>query len=104
MATRKGDIAKQYVADKIIQTFGDSYVCTKDKKIYLNIKEGNEIAQIAISLTMPKVPVENELQSITKSAWDDNTTTTVSTDLSVEDKQQVERLKNILKERGVYQE
>lgn len=60
MAQRRGDLAKQYVSDTIIQTFDASYVTTQDKKIYLNVPDGpgGEIVQIALSMTMPKVQIE----------------------------------------------
>lgn len=60
MAQRRGDLAKQYVSDTIIQTFDGSYVTTQDKKIYLNVPDGpgGEIVQIALSMTMPKVQIE----------------------------------------------
>ena len=60
MAQRRGDLAKQYVSDTIIQTFDESYVTTQDKKIYLNVPDGpgGEIVQIALSMTMPKVQIE----------------------------------------------
>lgn len=53
----KGQIAKDLVEKKIIAAFGADYVCTADKKIYVQALENGEKVQIAISLTCPKVPV-----------------------------------------------
>jgi len=60
MAQRRGDLAKQYVSDTIIQAFSGNYLATQDKKIYLNVPDGpgGEIVQIALSMTMPKVQIE----------------------------------------------
>ena len=53
----KGQIAKDLVEKKIIAAFGADYVCTADKKIYVQALENGEKVQIAISLTCPKVQV-----------------------------------------------
>jgi hypothetical protein len=60
----KGQIAKDLVEKKIIAAFGADYVCTADKKIYVQALENGEKVQIAISLTCPKVPivVDNTVQ------------------------------------------
>lgn len=60
----KGTIAKDLVEKKIIAAFGADYVCTADKKIYVQALENGEKVQIAISLTCPKVPiiVDNTVQ------------------------------------------
>ena len=55
---RKGDIAKQNVLKKIQECFGDDYVNYIDKKIYVTANDGNDIVQIALSMTCPKVEVE----------------------------------------------
>lgn len=100
MATRRGDIAKQYVIDTIAQTFKDSFVCIKDKKIYLNIKENQEIIQIAISLTVPKVQVQAQSATQTTAGTDWRESTNDSSQkssagpvsLSPEDEEAVRRL------------
>lgn len=70
MAQRRGDLAKQYVSDTIIQTFGECFVCVHDKKIYLNIPDGpgGEIVQLALSMTMPKVQVEASTNALAAGA------------------------------------
>lgn len=57
MAIRRGDTAKQYIVDTIIKAFGDDYLGTQDKKLFIKANDGNEFVQIAISLTMPKTPI-----------------------------------------------
>lgn len=110
---KKGEIARQSLYDLITKTFSDKgdYICTKDKKIYVQAKDGpgGEVLQFAISMTMPKVPVETRNKQTTETAWDGSFkesqgNNAIPTELSSEDRQQVERLKNMLKEKGVYQE
>ena len=57
MAGRRGDYARSSVVNTIINAFGDNYVTTQDKKIYVNATEGGEVIQFAISITMPKTPI-----------------------------------------------
>lgn len=57
MAGRRGDYARSSVVNTIINAFGDNYVATQDKKIYVNATEGGEVIQFAISITMPKTPI-----------------------------------------------
>ena len=57
MAGRRGDCARSSVVNTIINAFGDNYVTTQDKKIYVNATEGGEVIQFAISITMPKTPI-----------------------------------------------
>ena len=54
---RKGDIAKATVLNKISEIYPDAIFA--DKKLYVwETDEGGEKVQIAIAMTMPKVPVE----------------------------------------------
>ena len=53
---KRGDTAREAVKNKIIEAFGDSYVGTIDKKIYVEAQDGpgGETLQFAITMTMPK--------------------------------------------------
>lgn len=53
----RGSEAKNFVENKIRDAFGDMYVGTVDKKIYINAPEGGETVQVCISMTCPKVPL-----------------------------------------------
>lgn len=53
----KGNIAKENLINKIIETLGDAYIGLYDKKYYFSIPDGGEKVQIAISLTCPKNPI-----------------------------------------------
>ncbi|MBE6148112.1 MAG: hypothetical protein E7167_01170 [Firmicutes bacterium] len=53
----KGAIAKELVAKKIAEAFGEDYLGEQDKKIYIQAYEGGEKVQVAISMTCPKNPI-----------------------------------------------
>lgn len=56
-----GDKAKDNVTKRIVGAFGEEYVGIKDKKIYVEMKDGtNGYVQIAISLTAVKNPIEKQ--------------------------------------------
>jgi hypothetical protein len=57
MAAR-GTQAKEFVTKKIMEAFGQNFIGTYDKKLYINAPENGELIQVAISLTCPKTPVE----------------------------------------------
>ena len=54
----KGTEAKNFVIEKIKESFGNNYIGEVDKKIYVWSQENGQPLQIAISLTCPKNPVE----------------------------------------------
>ena len=56
----KGQIAKNYIGNKIVEIFQENFIKVEDKKIYLWADDGGERVQVAISLTCPK---ENELEN-----------------------------------------
>ena len=62
---KRGDQARENVKNIIINAFGENYVNTVDKKIYVEAEDspGGEKIQFAISLTMPKTAVTREGQS-----------------------------------------
>lgn len=53
----RGQIAKEKVANKLAETFGDAWIGEVDKKYYVLMDDGGEKVQIAITLTCPKTPV-----------------------------------------------
>ena len=53
----KGQIAKDYVAKKLAEVFGEHYLGEVDKKYYVEAPENGEMVQIAIAMTCPKNPV-----------------------------------------------
>ena len=67
----RGSEAKEWVAKKIIECFGQENVIESDKKLYINTKENGERLQICISLTCPKnlVGVEATSSPVPKSAF-----------------------------------
>ena len=65
----KGAEAKEYVAKKLKEVFGDDYVGEVDKKYYVWAYEGGQKMQIAIAMTCPKIPVGNVVEE-KKEAFD----------------------------------
>lgn len=108
MAGKRGDKARQILADTIIKAFGDDFINVADKKIYVWVPDGvgGERIQFAISATMPKTQVSAAPAPSSAGAWDDGTTdlapasppATMPTELSAEDRAKVNAL---LKELGL---
>lgn len=65
----RGAEAKEYVAKKLKEAFGDDYVGEVDKKYYVWAYEGGQKMQIAIAMTCPKTPVGNIVEE-KKEAFD----------------------------------
>ena len=53
----KGNIAKQTIAEKLKQLFGNDYITTEGNKIYVWENDGGERIQIALTMTCPKTQV-----------------------------------------------
>jgi hypothetical protein len=56
----RGNQAKEWVTQKIIESFGQDQVILHDKKLYINTKEDGQPIQVCLSLTCPKVMVGAE--------------------------------------------
>ena len=54
----RGAAAKETVAAKLKEAFGENYIAEVDKKHYIWADDGGEKVQIAISLTCPKNFIE----------------------------------------------
>ena len=54
----KNDEAKKLVVKKIKEVFGENFIGESNKKYYVWIGAGADRTQVAISLTVPKIPVE----------------------------------------------
>lgn len=56
----RGNEAKAWATQKIIECFGQNQVVLSDKKIYINTKENGEPIQVCVALTCPKTMVGEE--------------------------------------------
>ena len=55
MAT-KGNYSKEVIVGFLLKAFaGNAFL--KDKKVYINIKEGADTVQVCVALTCPKTPL-----------------------------------------------
>ena len=61
----KGNEAKNFVTQKIIECFGQDKAFIYDKKIYITTKEDGAPIQVCLSLTCPKSLVEPSGSTIT---------------------------------------
>lgn len=61
----RGNLAKDYVTKKIIETFGPNECFLYDKKLYITTKEDGAPIQVCLSLTCPKTLVEPSGSTIT---------------------------------------
>lgn len=100
MATRRGDAAKENATKAICEAFGDNVVCIQDKKIYVNVRDGEgvgcELVQLAISMTMPKTPIAATEVNDTGPASSEATTPHPAAELSASDREKIEELKKML--------
>ena len=53
----KGAVAKENIAKKMAEAFGNNWIGEYDKKYYVWSEENGEKIQIAISMTCPKTPI-----------------------------------------------
>lgn len=96
MAQRRGDAAKQSAIATIQEAFGEGFVTYSDKKLYVNVRDGanGEVVQLAISITMPKVPIDATAAppaaDPNAAPWEAKPAT--PTELSVEDKETISML------------
>lgn len=54
----KGQIAKDKIAKKLKEAFGDAYLGEMSGKHYIEMDDGGEKVQVAINMTCPKVLFE----------------------------------------------
>lgn len=90
---KRGDTARQAVMETIQQAFGENLCGVADKKIYVMANDGAEMIQFAISITMPKSPVDfgnNSSHEIADHL--SKVPTTTPTELSSADKEKVNAL------------
>lgn len=92
----KGQIAKDNVVKKLIQTFGNDYIGEFDRKHYVWERDGSEKVQIAIALTCPKVyrGIEETAPTALNFDDDENSTGTVfkPVDITQEEQDTLEAL------------
>ena len=67
----RGNTAKENVANKLREAFGQDWIGEFDKKYYIYANDGGEKVQIAITLTCPKNPIQVDTTVSTASGdWD----------------------------------
>lgn len=66
----RGAEAKEKIARKLAEVFGEDWIGEYEKKYYVWSNEGGERIQVAISMTCPKAPIEVANQADTSGDWD----------------------------------
>ena len=101
----KGTIAKQNFTNKMKEVFGSDFVGEFDKKIYVNIDDGGEMVQLAISLTCPKTPIttvnEKKLNYNTGIDFTADEVTPVAPDNVEISNEERERVRELMKRMGL---
>lgn len=102
---RKGDLARENLKKKIIETFGENFAGEQDKKLYVWENDGDEKVQLAISITMPKVQLGAAPKNPNDWTKEDcsntpsyNVVSPVSQEISAEDE---EKIQNLMKTLGI---
>lgn len=54
----KGTVAKENLIKRFATAVGEDFICERDKKFYFWSTENGERVQVAVSMTVPKTPVE----------------------------------------------
>lgn len=103
---KRGEIARDRAKDIIVKAFGGDFVSIQDKKIYVMAKDENgEKIQFAITLTMPKTPIDTGDKYVNKNDWTDSDvinvpsaspSPSVNTEVSDEDKKKIDELMRTL--------
>jgi hypothetical protein len=89
----KGQTAKDTLGKIIIEAVGDRFITVQDKKIYVNMDDGGEMVQVAVSMTIPKTSIAAGSSAFSSSK---ESSAFAPTELSPEDKAKVEQLKKLL--------
>lgn len=97
----RGQLAKENVAKKIINLFGENFIAEQDKKIYVWENDGNEKVQIAISLTCPKNFIETSNSNEDYDFSESSIFPTVPTEPAIITEKETETLQDLLKKFGL---
>ena len=102
--------AKEAVEKQIVAAFGDAYITTQDKKIYVWADDGGEKVQIAISLTgvknmvgaTPAAPVTSNLVTSDETPpWEDDPKPTAAPAPTEPSQEELDNLANMLAKFGL---
>lgn len=96
----RGNLAKETVAAKIKEAFGENCIGEIDKKIYVWANDGGERVQIAISLTCPKNLV-GIIPAVADKPFEWSSSATVSTAPAQITEEQKNTLKELVKRLGL---
>lgn len=88
----KGSIAKENLIKRFATAVGEDFICEKDKKFYFWSTENGERVQVAVSMTVPKTPVECTAPGGDLNFETENVTTVKPVEMQESEKEILDRL------------
>ena len=95
----KGNSSKEIIMGFLVKAFdGNAFI--KDKKIYVNMREGGEDIQICVALTCPKAPITDVTIRADSPPWEDSSSIGTSYDFTEEEIKEINKLLEKLNKDG----
>ena len=88
----KGSIAKENLIKRFATAVGEDFICEKDKKFYFWSTENGERVQVAVSMTVPKTPIECTAPGGDLNFETENVTTVKPVEMQESEKEILDRL------------
>ena len=88
----KGSIAKENLIKRFATAVGEDFICENDKKFYFWSTENGERVQVAVSMTVPKTPVECTAPGGDLNFETENVTTVKPVEMQESEKEILDRL------------
>ena len=88
----RGNIAKENLIKRFATAVGEDFICEKDKKFYFWSTENGERVQVAVSMTVPKTPVECTAPGGDLNFETENVTTVKPVEMQESEKEILDRL------------
>lgn len=88
----KGSIAKENLIKRFATAVGEDFICEKDKKFYFWSTENGERVQVAVSMTVPKTPIECTAPGGDLNFDNDNIPEVVTVEMNRDEKETLDRL------------
>ena len=88
----KGSIAKENLIKRFVTAVGEDFICEKDKKFYFWSTENGERVQVAVSMTVPKTPIECTAPGGDLNFDNDSIPEVVTVEMNRDEKETLDRL------------
>ena len=88
----RGSLAKENLIKRFAAAVGEDFICEKDKKFYFWSTENGERVQVAVSMTVPKTPIECTSPGGDLNFDNDNIPEVVTVEMNRDEKETLDRL------------